>query len=205
MKRLSNTRLIECASLQIISYRAQCIELCIFWGGGAVLFVWTQLGSFRFSIQGILTTDSSPTANPLDASYKFGELLPKQLGQIPYTETEKGSKVWRSMRLIKHDIGDIIHRALHGRVETRKFLLECWKYFSSERSEPTTALKHVFLAFTGPTKICYVTMVTLNFFTREEDWKFSHKSLLGKVFRWCFYNNYISFLFDSCFRESVFH
>ena len=64
-----------------------------FLGGDAVLLVLTQLVSFRFSIQGILTSDSSPRANPLDASHKFGELLPIQLGQIPYTETEKGSKI----------------------------------------------------------------------------------------------------------------
>ena len=64
-----------------------------FLGGGAVLLILTQLVSFRFSIQGILTTDSSPRANPLDASHEFGELLAMQLGQIPYTETEKGSKI----------------------------------------------------------------------------------------------------------------
>ena len=43
------------------------------------------------------------------------------------------------------------------------------------------------------------------FFMREEDSKSSHESLPGKVFRWCFYNKYISFLFDQSFCESVFH
>ena len=47
--------------------------------------------SFRFHIQGTLTTDPWPRANPLDASYKFGELLPMQLGQIPYKKTERSS------------------------------------------------------------------------------------------------------------------
>ena len=59
-----------------------------FVGGGSGQFF---LFSFRFRIQGTLTTDPWPRANPLDASYKFCELLPMQLGQIPYNKTERTS------------------------------------------------------------------------------------------------------------------
>jgi len=38
-----------------------------------------------------VTTDSSPRANPLDASHKFGELLAMQPGQIPYTDKQRFS------------------------------------------------------------------------------------------------------------------
>ena len=103
---------------------------------------------------------SSPRANPMDAFHKFRKLLAMQLGQIPNTETEKDSKIWRSMRLIKHDI--YTNGITSSRGDT-KVLLECWKYFTSERSEPTTALKHISLVFTSPTKIYCVTMVTLIF------------------------------------------
>ena len=56
-------------------------------GGGAQFFSF----SFRFRIQETLTTDPWPRANPLNAAYKFGELLPMQLAQIPYNKTKRSS------------------------------------------------------------------------------------------------------------------
>ena len=87
-----------------------------------------------------------------------------QPGQILYTETEKKTEIWRSMRSIKHNI--YIQRALHRRVETRKFSSRVVKYLTSERSEPTTVLKHVSQAlknWSDKGEICYVTTVTLIF------------------------------------------
>ena len=43
-----------------------------FFGGGAVLLVLTPLVSFRFSIQGILTTDPSPRAKGPFIFYEVG-------------------------------------------------------------------------------------------------------------------------------------
>jgi len=76
-----------------LNSRAQWIELYvwIFFSRGTVLLVLTQLVSFRFRIHGILTTNPWSRANPLDTVYKFDKLLPMQLGQIPYNETEKSS------------------------------------------------------------------------------------------------------------------
>ena len=93
VKTLSNTHRIECASLKYINSRAQWIGswMNVFFFGHTVLLVLTQLVSFRFRIHGTLTTDSWPRANPLDAVYKFRKLLPMQLGQISYTETETSS------------------------------------------------------------------------------------------------------------------
>ena len=65
-----------------------------FFIGGAVLFVFTQLISFRFSIQWILTTDPWLRCNLLDAVYKFRRIFSDPTGTNPlYTETEKSSSV----------------------------------------------------------------------------------------------------------------
>ena len=65
-----------------------------FFIGGAVLFVFTQLISFRFSIQWILTTDPWLTGNLLDAVYKLRRIITDSTRTNPlYTETEKSSTV----------------------------------------------------------------------------------------------------------------
>ena len=46
-------------------------------------FVLTQLVSFRFSIQGILTTDPWPRADPLGAVYKFRRIITDATGTNP--------------------------------------------------------------------------------------------------------------------------
>ena len=63
-----------------------------FFIGGAVLFVFTQLISFRFNIQWILTTDPWLRGNLLDAVYKFRRIFSDPTGTNPlYTEPEKSS------------------------------------------------------------------------------------------------------------------
>ena len=62
--------------------------------GGAVLFVFMQLISFRFSIQWILTTDPWLRGNLLDAVYKFRLIITDATGTNPlYSDTEKSSTV----------------------------------------------------------------------------------------------------------------
>jgi len=62
--------------------------------GGVVLFVFTQLISFRFSIQWIVTTDPWLRGNLLDAVSKFRRIIIDSTGTNPsYTETEKSSTV----------------------------------------------------------------------------------------------------------------
>jgi len=66
-----------------------------------------------------------------------------------------------------------------------KVLLECRKYFTSERSEPTTALKHVSHAFKNCSdkgEICYLTMVTLIFSRVKMIASFHAKAYLVRYF-----------------------
>ena len=99
------------------------------------------------------------------------------------------------MRLIKQNIHT--EGITWPRGDT-KVLLECCKYFTSERSEPTTALN---LHWSDKGYIYYVTMVMLNFLVShvKKIASFHAKAHLVRYFIGVSIINHISFLFDQPF------
>ena len=130
--------------------------------GGAVLFVFTQLISFRFSTQWILTTDPWLRGNLLDAVYKFRRIITDSIGTNPllYTEIEKNSTV--SVNAL--DRTKNIHRGYYMAARRHEISLLVLKIFHEWAQRTSNIAETWFVVFPARTKARFsVTMVTLIF------------------------------------------